>query len=87
LGYGLASRFEITYGPDVDIDRITRGLPATTLAALFTVIGQLMDNPFPGKSAADVTRHFEKYLAVFDGGILAYSVSGRTITLVSLILL
>jgi hypothetical protein len=83
----LASRFELAYGPDVDLDRIAREVPAPTLAALFEVIGHLADNPFPGKSAADVTQHSQGYLAAFDGGILAYTVSGRIITLVSVILL
>jgi hypothetical protein len=83
----LASRFELAYGPDIHLDRIAREVPAPTLAALFEVIGQLVDNPFPDKSAADVTRHGKDYLAAFDGGMLVYAVSGSTITLASLILL
>jgi hypothetical protein len=83
----LASRYELAYGPDIDLAQIARSVPATTQAALFETVGHLVDDPFPGKSAADVTEHGDRYLAAFEGGLLAYAVAGRTVTLVSVIVL
>src|SRR5574341_508628 len=50
-GAGLASRYELAYGPDIDLAQIARSVPATTLAALLEIVGHLVDDPFPGKSA------------------------------------
>jgi hypothetical protein len=80
-------RYELRYGPYFDLERVTADASVAALAALFEVIGFLIDNPFPGQSPVQIEQNGPDYTATFRGGLLTYTVIDRAVVLGSVILL